>query len=114
MSSDPSRFADEIIPKPLTCEEATLFLDENKSALAFRYIPTKGNDKGKQFLIFFNASLLRLFQRDGLKEEWYELGKKTGCRNGSDRETIKACKTGFSNLQWFLDCGQKVLKLVVF
>nr|WP_302666437.1 hypothetical protein [uncultured Agathobaculum sp.] len=107
MSSDPSRFADEIIPKPLTCEEATLFLDENKSALAFRYIPTKGNDKGKQFLIFFNASLLRLFQRDGLKEEWYELGKKQAAEMVLIVKLSKPVKLGSQTFSGFWIADRK-------
>ncbi len=66
--SDTSRYEREITGRPGSLNEAKRLLDDEQSAVAFRYSPTVGNDKGRSFLAFTKASLLRLLARAGFAE----------------------------------------------
>lgn len=79
---DQSRFEDEIIKKPATAEEATRLLDDEQSAVAFRHTPSRGLEAGKHFVIFSNASLLRLLTRVGLDDAMYDALKKRAAAMG--------------------------------
>lgn len=74
--SDQSRFEGEIIKKPDSAAEATRLLDEEREAVAFRHTPTRGPESGKHFVIFSNASLLRLLKRVNMDELLFDTFKK--------------------------------------
>lgn len=60
---DPDRFAREIIDRPDSKAAAVQQLDDEQTAVAFRFRPAKGEDSGMHFLAFTRASLLRLLIR---------------------------------------------------
>lgn len=59
----PDRFAREIIDRPDSKAAAVQQLDDEQTAVAFRFRPAKGEDSGMHFLAFTRASLLRLLIR---------------------------------------------------
>ena len=102
---DQSRFKDEIIKKPATAEEATHLLDDEQTAVAFRYTPSRGLETGKRFLIFSNASLLRLLTRVGLDDTLYDACKKRAAAAGLLARQSKPVKFGQAQFNgfWVLD-----------
>ena len=59
----PSRFEREIIDRPDSKAAAVQQMDDEQTAVAFRFRPAKGEDYGMHFLAFTRASLLRLLTR---------------------------------------------------
>ena len=98
---DQSRFKDEIIKKPATAEEATHLLDDEQTAVAFRYTPSRGLETGKRFLIFSNASLLRLLTRVGLDDTLYDACKKRAAAAGLLARQSKPVKFGQAQVNGF-------------
>lgn len=106
--SDQSRFESEIIPKPPTVSEAIRLLDEDKTAVAFRHVPTQGSDKGKRFIVFSNSSMLRLLQRAGLTPELYEVFKKRATELGILVKQSRPVKLGDHTFNGFWIIDQKL------
>ncbi len=98
---DQSRFEGEIIKKPDTADEATRLLDEEQTAVAFRHVPTRGTDCGQRFIIFSNASLLRLLQRTGLDDSLYDAFKKRAVAMGLLAKQSWPVKIGDTNFNGF-------------
>lgn len=96
-----SRFKDEIIKKPATAEEATWLLDDEQSAVAFRHTPSRGLEAGKHFVIFSNASLLRLLTRIGLDDTMYDALKKRAAATGLLARQSWPVKIGDTNFSGF-------------
>lgn len=96
-----SRFKDEIIKKPATAEEATWLLDDEQSAVAFRHTPSRGLEAGKHFVIFSNASLLRLLTRVGLDDTMYDALKKRAAATGLLARQSWPVKIGDTNFSGF-------------
>ena len=59
----PNRFEREIIDRPDSKAAAVQQLDDEQTAVAFRFRPATGKDSGMHFLAFTRASLLRLLTR---------------------------------------------------
>lgn len=96
-----SRFKDEIIKKPATAEEATWLLDDEQSAVAFRHTPSRGLEAGKHFVIFSNASMLRLLTRVGLDDTMYDALKKRAAATGLLARQSWPVKIGDTNFSGF-------------
>ena len=105
---DQRSFEGEIIPKPSTANDAIRLLDKNKTAIAFRHVPTQGSDKGKRFIVFSNSSLLRLLQRAGLSVELYEIFKKRASELGLLVKQSKPVKLGDQTFNGFWIVDQKL------
>ena len=79
---DPKRYESEIISKPSSKADAENALDRDKTAVAFRFSPTKGEDRGHRFLVFSRDSLQRLLRRVNLEEELFDAFLKSAESSG--------------------------------
>lgn len=68
--SSPELYIKQIIDRPASKAEAERLLSTD--AVAFRFSPTRGEDRGKELLAFSKSSLLRLLQRVSVTEKEYE------------------------------------------
>lgn len=68
---DPQRYEGEIISKPASKADAETALDRDQTAVAFRFSPIKGEDRGHQFLVFSKTSMLRLLRRVNIDEQLF-------------------------------------------
>ena len=82
-----------------------MLLDDEQTAVAFRYTPSRGLETGKRFLIFSNASLLRLLTRVGLDDTLYDACKKRAAAAGLLARQSKPVKFGQAQFNgfWVLD-----------
>lgn len=67
---DPGRYKKQIIDRPISKDAAREALSGD--AVAFRFIPSRGDDAGKKFLAFTKESLLRLLKQISVGEEYYD------------------------------------------
>ena len=67
--ADHSRYEREIVDRPTSKDEAKRLLDIEKTAVAFRFCPTKGKNTKDHFLAFTRISLQRLLAREGCGAE---------------------------------------------
>ena len=104
---DQSRFEGEIIQKPDTADEATRLLDDEQEAVAFRHVPTQGNDRGQRFIIFSNTSLLRLLRRAGLDDSLFDVCKKRAVQMSLLVRQSWPVKVGGTNFNGFWISDEK-------
>ena len=67
---NPERYKRQIIDQPKSVDAAREAL--SSEALAFRFIPTKGDDVGTKFLAFSKDSLIRFLNQASAPEEIYD------------------------------------------
>lgn len=110
----PNKFEREIIDRPDSKAAAVQQLDDEQTAVAFRFRPATGKDSGMHFLAFTRASLLRLLTRVScgpeLLDALLDAAEKSGLLDQRGR-TIKLGKeTGqFVTFHAEKFCGLSVL-----
>ncbi len=77
---DPERYKRQIIDRPTSKDAAREALSGD--AVAFRFVPSRGDDAGKKFLAFTKESLLRLMRQAAVGEEYYDAFLKECENNG--------------------------------
>ena len=68
--TSPERYAREIVDRPNSKSEAETALAGD--AVAFRFCPAKGDDRGKKLLAFSKRSLSRLLKRVSMPDTYHE------------------------------------------
>ncbi len=67
--SSPIKFANEIIEKPASKDDAKRHLNIDQDAVAFWHIPEKGEGAKNTYLAFTKISLLRLLRRVSMGDD---------------------------------------------
>ena len=70
--AEPSRYEREIVDRPKSKREARCLLDNEQTAVAFRFSPSKGDDAGRNLLAFSAMSLKRLLRRKECDDDLYD------------------------------------------
>ena len=102
--SHPERYKKWIIDRPASKQVCMDKLSDE--AMAFHYIPQKGNDQGVHLLAFSKASLLRLLNTVGLDESLYEAFIDLCKRNGllhQKKQTINLGSEFFCAVTFFAE-----------
>lgn len=104
--ASPDRHEQEIAERPKSKAEAVRIFDEDQDAVAFRFIPTRGDDAGKRLLAFSRESLLRLLGRVSCGETFLEAilarAEKNGLLNKRNR-TIRLGTDTYAAITFHLE-----------
>lgn len=104
--ASPDRYEQEIAERPKSKAEAVRILDEDQDDVAFRFIPTRGDDAGKRLLAFSRESLLRLLGRVSCGETFLEAilarAEKNGLLNKRNR-TIRLGTDTYAAITFHLE-----------
>lgn len=104
--SKPSRYEREIIDRPKSKSEAKCLLDDEQSAVAFRFRPSRGDDAGRNLLAFSTTSLKRLLKRAGCGDDLYDAtlakAEQQGLLDQRSR-TIRLGEDSFSAVTFYIE-----------